>query len=62
VDPEELTAFRAADNRILELEREIGAFGGLRSIDVSPLLIFFLRRKNGQLIEATCEWAKESTR
>jgi hypothetical protein len=38
VDPEELTAFKVADNRILELEREIGAFGGLRSIDVCPLL------------------------
>jgi hypothetical protein len=36
VDPEELTAFKVADNRILELEREIGAFGGLRSIDVCP--------------------------
>jgi len=35
-DPEELTAFKVADNRILELEREIGAFGGLRSIDACP--------------------------
>ena len=38
VDPEELTGFKAADNRILELEREIGAFGGLRSIDVSSFV------------------------
>jgi hypothetical protein len=39
VDPEELTAFKAPDNRILEIEREIGAFGGLRSIDVSLLMV-----------------------
>lgn len=60
VDPEELTAFRAADNRILELEREIGAFGGLRSIDVSPgghitsqtLLMLMI---------VTGEWTEKST-
>jgi hypothetical protein len=44
VDPEELTAFKVADNRILELEREIGAFGGLRSIDVRHTL-YFIRYK-----------------
>ena len=37
-DPEELTSLKASDNRILELEVEIGAFGGLRSLDVGSLL------------------------
>jgi hypothetical protein len=44
VDPEELTAFKVADNRILELEREIGAFGGLRSIDVCSTTSTFRER------------------
>ena len=34
-DPEELTSLKVSDNRILELEVEIGAFGGLRTLDVS---------------------------
>jgi hypothetical protein len=34
-DPEELTSLKGSDNRILELEVEIGAFGGLRTLDVS---------------------------
>jgi hypothetical protein len=37
VDPEELTSFKAPDNRILELEIEIGAFGGLKVMDVGPV-------------------------
>lgn len=36
-DPEELTSFKAGDNRILELDIEFGAFGGLRTLDVSLL-------------------------
>jgi hypothetical protein len=57
VDPEELTAFRAGDNRILELEREIGAFGGLRTIDVSVDFSLWIG-----LIVATCKWAQGSAR
>jgi hypothetical protein len=33
-EPEELIAFRAADNRIERLELEIGLFGGLKTLDV----------------------------
>jgi len=40
VDPEELTSFTAPDNRILELEREIGAFGGLKVVDVGLASIY----------------------
>lgn len=34
-DPEEVTSFKAADNRIREIDVEFGAFGGLRTLDVS---------------------------
>ena len=34
-EPEELVGFKAADNEIRELDIEIGAFGALKSIDVS---------------------------
>lgn len=33
-EPEELTSLRAPDNRILELEVEVGLFGGLKTLDV----------------------------
>ncbi len=35
VEPEELTGFKALENEIRELDVEVGAFGGLKSIDVS---------------------------
>jgi hypothetical protein len=56
-DPEELTAFRAADNRILEIEREIGAFGGLRSIDVSHVFMPVWKTES----VAACQWTQESS-
>jgi len=34
VEPEELVGLRAVENEIKELDIEIGAFGGLKSIDV----------------------------
>lgn len=34
-EPEELTSLRAEGNRIREIELEIGAFGGLKAVDVS---------------------------
>lgn len=35
VECEELIVFKAGENKIARLDREIGAFGGLKSIDVS---------------------------
>ncbi|WWD17984.1 hypothetical protein CI109_102430 [Kwoniella shandongensis] len=35
VEPEELTTFRAAGNELEVLEREMGMFGGLKSVDLS---------------------------
>lgn len=49
-EPEELTVLRAAENRIKELEVEIGLFGGLKTLDVS------LRRR-GSEAESGVHWA-----
>ena len=38
-DPEELTSFKADHNMIKEIEVEIGAFGGLKVLDVSCLVL-----------------------
>jgi hypothetical protein len=39
VECEEVTLFKAGENKIEKLDIEIGAFGGLKAIDVSPLAL-----------------------
>ncbi|KAL7422745.1 hypothetical protein Q5752_002037 [Cryptotrichosporon argae] len=52
-EPEELTNLRACDNAISEIEREIGGFGGLKSVDLSKNRIATLPDSFADLLRIT---------
>ena len=49
----ELTAFKAGENTLTELEKEIGAFGGLKSIDMSKNQLSSLPASFADLLRLT---------
>ncbi|WVR05734.1 hypothetical protein IAU60_002759 [Kwoniella sp. DSM 27419] len=53
VEPEELSSFRMADNKLVQLEREIGMFGGLERLDLSRNMLKTLPDSVGDLLRLT---------